>query len=394
MKAVLVFIGSRKERMSFYFIVVVWGDAYVDMLLQVALRCYLSPRNIPGLHNLSTSKFIFVSTQEDYAKISASKIHKKLAQYLEPIFIEMDATEDNNCYAKATLGFEKATRLACQNQAYAIYLLPDGLVSDGTFCRLEYYAEQGRDVVLLPGPRVIKEKALSYINALNLEDDAALSFEPRKLAALGLEILHPEFKHYNYTAQAFTKWPHMVTWNIPGQVGLLVRAFHLHPLMVNCANALDFNKDDTIDGHFIKRNFLDLNKFLLETDSDHMILYSMTEENERDPSGLVWSRTDKLKAILAMAQQHPMINELHKIYFYNAYKLHADELGKEWAEQERESFKMVTLALQSKPKKVSLYLRLRKRVLDTLPSIVRSKLRQNYWKLQERISWFKSKLFA
>lgn len=382
----------------FFFIVVVWGDAYVDMLLQVSLRCFLSPQNIPGLSNLDASKFIFVSTKKDYLKISQSAIFKQLETYIEPMFLELDMTGDETVYTRATMGYEQATQVACQHKAYAIYLLPDCLISDGTFCSLEKYAQEGRDVVLLPGPRLVKEKVMSYLSDKHLADDSVLSFEPRKLAAIGLEFLHPEFKHYNYNGQGFTKWPHMVTWNIPSQQGLLVRAFHLHPLMVNYSNQtgpVDFNKYDTIDGSFIKRNFLDFNKFLLETDSDNMILYSMTDAADRIEDGLLWGAKEKLQAILSISQLDTMVNELQKIYFYNAYKLHVDELNAKWLDVERESLEVLkavfTHSNYSK-NEFSFYLKGRKWLLSLLPSRFRIIVKRTYWITLGAISWIKAKL--
>lgn len=390
------------QQISLCFIVVVWGENYVDMLLQVSLRCFLSPQNIPGLASLSSSKFVLVTTKQDYQTISQSRIYKRLTDYIEPVFIELDEDSDSNenVYTKVTMGYEQATKYACEHQAYAIYLLPDCVISNGTICSLEKYAFEGRDVVLLPGPRVIKDRVMSYVSDLRLEDGDALSFEPRKLVSIGLDFLHSEFKNYNYTGQRFTKWPHMVTWSIPEQNGLLVRAFHLHPLMVNFSKQkgpVDFNKYDTIDGSFIKRNFLDFNKFLLETDSDNMILYSMTEEKDRVEEGLVWGTGEKLRAILDISQREAMVNELQKIYFYNAYKLHSEELGATWDDVERESLSVVKAVLTSTKisrNQFTLYLKTRKRVMDALPPQLRLVLKRMYWKTKEMIGWLKSKLIA
>ncbi len=385
------------QKKPFFFIVVVWGDAYVDMFLQVSLRCFLSPKNIPGLSNLETSKFVIVSTKKDYDKISQAAIFKDLEKYIEPIFLELDMTGEETVYTRATMGYEQATQVACQNKAYAIYLLPDCVISDGTFRRLERYAYEGRDVVLLPGPRLIKEKIMSYLEK-NFSRDSMLALEPRKLAALGLEFFHPEFKNYNYTDQGFTKWPHMVSWNIPGQQGILVRAFHLHPLMVNYSEhsgPVDFNKFDTIDGSFIKRNFLNFNKFLLETDSDNMILYSMTDAEDRIEDGLLWGAKEKLQAILKISQLETMVNELQKIYFYNAYKLHVNDLNSDWLNMERESHTLVSAVFKytdSDKNTSSLYSSGRKWLLSLLPSQLQHIVRKTYWKTQGAHSWFKAKL--
>lgn len=389
---------QQEPKIPFYFIVVVWGDDYVDMLLQIALRCYLSPKNIPNLMHLDVSKFIFVTTLNDFLRISQAPIYKTLEQYLEPVFIELDAPLEDNVYCRMTRGYELATKLASEKNAYAVYLLPDGIVSDGTFTQLERYAKAGRDVILLPGPRVIKEKFISHVREMNIDDNEPLCFESRKLVTLGLSCFHNEFKHYNFSGKQFTKWPHMVTWDIPGQDGLLLRAFHLHPLMVNCSShkrLVSFNKFDTIDASFIQKNFFDLNKFLWETDSDNMILYSMTHENDRIEEGLLWNSTEKKKAIVDISQSS-LVNELQKIHFYNVYKLHPNELTAEWDEVQQHSFEMVKSVIDAKTQhnRYVVHRVIAKRLLKLLPLVSQEPLKRFYWKTKGAVSWCKAKLYS
>ncbi|MDF1757000.1 MAG: hypothetical protein P1U74_01690 [Legionellaceae bacterium] len=387
---------TEKQSSPFYYIVVVWGDDYINMLLQVSLRCFLSENNIPGVSNLSTSKFLFVTTRRDYETISQSAIFKKLATYLEIVFVELDSKEEN-VYSRMTRGYELATIIATEQQAYAIYLLPDCIISDGTFLSLEKYANEGRDVVLLPGPRVIKEKFLSLVQDLNFADDEPLCLESRKLAKIGLSCLHDEFENYNYTKKKFTKWPHMVTFDVPGEEGLLIRAFHLHPLMVSCTNRetpVSFNMLDTIDASFIQRNYTNLNAFVWERDSDNMILYSMTSEKERHESGLLWNKSEKTKAIIDMAQC-PLVNELQKVHFYNVYKLHVNDLNSKWLNIERDSFEMVKFVLAPAShmnKRLCSYMK--KGLMKCIPSQLKPRFKSVYWNFKEMLSKYKSKLFV
>src|SRR3990167_2945386 len=374
------------QQISFYFIVVVWGDVYVDMLLQVSLRCFLSPKNIPGLTNLSESRFIFVTTKQDFSRISQSLIFKKLESYIQPIFLEIDMSGDETIHARMTMGYELASRLSYEQKAYAIYLLPDCIISDGSFLSLERYAREGQDVVLVPGPRIVKEKFMSYLMDMDLKDSDILLFKPRELANLGLNYLHTEFKNYNYSGEKFTKWPQMVSWSIPDNKGLLIRAFHLHPLMVNFSNreeAVIFNRDETIDSHFIKNNFLNINKIYLERDSDNVILYSMTNEKDRIEVGLITNLKDKLEAIIRISQSS-LVSELQKIYFYNAYKLHGDDLTKGWLAIERDSLSVVAKVLNSsKIEEVIRFKRLRLLLRPILLIWFKNYLRQIYWKMRE-----------
>lgn len=379
------------EKISFHFIIVVWGDEYVDMLLQVALRCFLSPKNIPALKNRNNSKFVFVTTQDDYQKISNSKIFHTLEKHIDITFLELDMSGDENKYSRMTKGYNLATEFACKENACAVYLVPDCLVSDGTFLSLEKYAQEGKEVVLLPGAMVVKEKVYDHIKTMRLAADQPLSFAPRELARWGLmDILHPEFQHYNYSKDRFTTLPHMVAWNIPGDDGLLIRAFHLHPLMasfVDRKEAVSFDAD-SIDEGFIERNFFDLNKFILERDSDNMIIYSMKDANYEHGTGsiLLSGKRKKLKAIANIAG-NAMVNNLHKLYFYNSYKLHSGDLGPAWFEVEKETFSVVGEAYRAPPNKDNkiyflCWRYVRKMVAKMLPLRAKIFLKGIYWQLR------------
>lgn len=385
-----------KKLPALYFIVVVWGDEYVDMLLQVALRCFLSPKNIPGLGNLHESRFVFVTTKQDYSKISGSPIFRKLESYIQPVFLELDMSGDESIHARMTMGYEIASKLCCEKNTYAVYLLPDCIISDGTFLSLEKYAQQGRDVVLMPGPRIIKQKFMSYVSSLMLGSTESLTFDARKLVEIGLSMLHNQFKNYNYTDKKFTKCPHLVTWNVPGQKGLLIRSFHLHPILVNFSNRKElvlFNKSDTIDGNFINKNFLDLNKFYLERDSDNMLLFSMSNEEDMVEHRLLWSAKEKLQAVINMSHS-VFVNELHKIYFYYTYKLHENDLSSEWDEIERDSLvlmKTVLMSGQITNIRTFFSMRIRNWLVKILPKKAKDPLKQLYWRMRELFSWIRAK---
>src|SRR4051812_35975930 len=72
----------------FYYVVVVWGAAYVDMFLRLALPTFLSPGNLPALENLRESRFLIMTTPADRAQIEDTAIFKMLAAVIEPVFVD------------------------------------------------------------------------------------------------------------------------------------------------------------------------------------------------------------------------------------------------------------------------------------------------------------------
>ncbi len=59
---------------QFFFLMPVWGKAYVDYLLTFALPTLLAPNNLPWLPNRAGSQFRFLTTEEDETRIRASHL--------------------------------------------------------------------------------------------------------------------------------------------------------------------------------------------------------------------------------------------------------------------------------------------------------------------------------
>jgi len=333
--------------LPFYYAMVVWGDKYVDMLLDVALPCLLAPGNLPALNNLRDSRFLFMTTPRDRARIAASAIFKILSGVIRPEFVEAPWIEEKDLtfYLKASRGHQEAARVAAEHNAYCVYLVPDILMSNGALQFLVTMANAGKQAVMVPGIRVVRETILREIgSAYPLHSRGVLNFSSRALVELGLRHVHISDQRYNWDHPCFSRSPVICTWNIPEEDGLLVRAFHLHPILMRISNvnSTELLDSNTIDDEFVGLNFPNWDAIHIESDSDNIVLFSLTDQDDRsEPLEPNVANVEKLRAVA----YSDLCNPLHRYYFTKAIKLHSRELSEKWARVERDTGLLAYTAL-------------------------------------------------
>lgn len=336
--------------MPFYYVMVVWGESYVGMLLDLALPTFLAPHNLPALSNLNESRFVFVTTPADRLRIEASPIFHKLRDVIEPVFIEPEwMSDDTPYYLKAARGHRMGAEAAAAAEGYCIYLCPDCLISDGSFLRLETLARAGKEAVMTTGLRLVTETVYEELRVGNrLAPGRPLVFTGRELAGFGLRHLHPEVQRYYWDHPHFTLHPQLCIWPVPGEEGVVIRAFHLHPIMVSMKGVGDLGTLDisTIDGDFLGNHVTDWDRIHVETDSDNFLIFSLTGAQER--LAPPYPNRPDVREIGKMAY-NSTVNPLHRSYFPKAIRLHAGEVTPKWAEVEAESGGVVYPVLNCSP---------------------------------------------
>ncbi len=239
----------------FYYVMVVWGDKYVDMLLGVTLPCLMAPGNLPAMPNRQASRFLIMTTEKDRARISSSPVFAALDATVKVQFVPAPWIEDDaSRYVKASRGHQEGARLAAENGAWCVFLVPDILVSDGAMPYLLRMANEGKQAVMVPGLRVVRETIDPAIDAKRAQCAAGvLEFGARELVALGLRHVHPFDRRFDWDSPQFSRQPVICTWRVPGEDGLLLRAFHLHPILMkmNGMGSVRLLDRNTIDDEFL-----------------------------------------------------------------------------------------------------------------------------------------------
>ena len=70
----------------FYFTVVFWGEEHRAYFTDLLLASLLSPNNIPALNKHRKSKFLIVTTKQDWSQLQSHSLFLQLREYIEPVF--------------------------------------------------------------------------------------------------------------------------------------------------------------------------------------------------------------------------------------------------------------------------------------------------------------------
>jgi hypothetical protein len=323
--------------MRFQFVVVVWGDRFLEQLCEICLPCVLAPGNLAAIPASERHRFLFVTRASDVARLKNDRVVQKLGEVVPVEFLEFDPGR----YANAHLALAAAHRMvlerAAKDAAYCVVLGPDLIFSSNTLASLRRMALAGKSAVMVSGLRLTTETAMPALRELRIAESYGDNpiLAPRNLMRFAMRHFHPEVARFRFDSPSFTDWPVVSLWPV-GDEGLVDRSFHLHPLLLDMrearAEALISLDRDTIDGAYVCRAFPDRSKIYVEQDSDNILVFSFSSASDciqpmREQRASI--------ALLRQAAFLPNVNALHRSFFDSAIRLHTGELTDQWSEIER-----------------------------------------------------------
>jgi hypothetical protein len=312
----------------------VWGRAYVDKFLTIALPTLLAPDNLPSAVTLASSRFLIVTSEADVAVIRDHALFIRLAELLQVSFATFEPNE--NRYKALSTAHWIAAESASTNGEAAVFLAPDAIAADGSLSHVVRVAREGARAVMVTGLRLVEEAVTPILRTLPRDENGALSLAPRPMTKLALTHLHSEIEQYIWGTRDFTGSPHLCMWPGPNHDGFLIRAFHLHPLLVDFEKAKDFSslKQSTIDGNFLGHVIGKWSDIHIVDDSDDVSIYSLTPSAQRWQYRTFGAATTG--ALRGMAYSG-LVNPLHRHFFTAAVRLHAEDLDEQWAVLEEDT---------------------------------------------------------
>jgi hypothetical protein len=210
----------------------VWGEAYTRSLTEIALPALLSPGNIPALAASRRTILKLYTTDTDMARIAGTASFARLKQYVEVEYVPIDeaTAPGKGKYAAMTAIHRRLVAEAYDEQAALVWILPDTVWADGSLRVVADAAATGKRAVMQAGIRVLKSSALPAVRRLiSARSDGAVP--PGDLVRLALDHMHPYYRAWYWDAPQFNRNPANVFWRT-GDSGMVIRAFHLHPLML------------------------------------------------------------------------------------------------------------------------------------------------------------------
>lgn len=287
----------------FYFNLVVWGDAFRRYFLEYCLPSLLSPRNIPALSLARNSKFLIATHAEDWRIIAATPIFQRMAQYVKPVFIELPAEPPSDRDANFNgLGFNLGlmgvghgliSAMSFRDRAYAVYLAPDSMLSDGSVAQLDAHARSGVELVLCPALRLGEEPFFAGLTAqgIALEESQIASGRPltisgRQMVRAALGGLHSETLTYEWDAPFFfARRPSAIWSRVPDEAGLLLHVLNWMPLLFDFGAVAEHDSSSletwTLDGDYVYKNLGHSRAIYVVQDSDEIYLASWAPLSDR-----------------------------------------------------------------------------------------------------------------
>ncbi len=323
----------RLAALKFHFVMVVWGAPYIDLMVNAALPTLLSSGNLPALADASHSEFIFYTAPADEEIIRAAPSVACLRELMPIRFEYIDPSEPVTKYALMGKAHGNAVRRARDEKAHAVVLAPDAIIADGSLRTLARLAHEGKRAVMTLGPRIAQETGFpAFQERCTGQTSSTITITPRDLVRFLMDHLHPEMQLYFVDSTRFSSYPVYCFWSM-GDHGILARAFHLHPLMIDCSRieSLDALFRDTIDGQFIGNAIGRWSDIHVESDSDNLLVCTFS------PADAQYSaRKEGVMSIEKVRKiaYHRLVNPLQRMFFTHAIKMHCNDLDDDWARME------------------------------------------------------------
>lgn len=339
---------AQNNKTPYYFFVVVWGEQFVNYLLNYCIPSLLAPNNIPALEKRS-NKFILCTTTDDWKIIKNSNSYSNLKSYIEPVFLEIDYPQNGtpSCVHMGK-GHKLATELCFKDKAYGIALTPDLILSDGTIANVQRAADKGTNIVLCAAVR-FEEKGVfdGLSNQGFTTSDNVLSVNGRTLVKIACSSLHSQTKVYEYGKLNFAPRSPSVFWSVPKDGGILLHTMSWCPLLLDYSvlKSHDTSCLDTwtMDGDYVYKNYANNHQVHICTDSDEMMLVSWAPE-DYNPVSLLPSA---FRLLLCFFNKFICFGYVQELYFNALYDplkrnylkkhvyFHAKPLDKNWKKYER-----------------------------------------------------------
>jgi len=329
---------------NFHFVNVVWGAAYTETFLKVCLPSTLSSGNLRFIATHSKSSYRIYTTHKDAETILKSSAYKRLAGLMTVEIMQFNGTptEDTpnakvscNKYNEMSLCHTHFIKTAGNDGSAMIFLSPDLFWADGSFRRLFEIARSGKRLLMMSALRLAKEGFLSSLNQNYMKGGVLKPIGKRDLVRLAMKHLHPETTSLIWDSETSNTWPSLLLWKIRDE-GLLLHAFHLHPLMVWPVRP-GILPVGTIDDDYIAHACPDPADEYVVQDSDEMVAFELSRQSAREEFIALEGQNSARIAQWARTNANPR----HQKFVEYKIRIHATELSDEWQATEECSDRVI-----------------------------------------------------
>lgn len=307
--------------------------AFRRTYLSSVLPAQLSKGNLPALAALGARYRIF-STAADIAHIRQQPCFLALQDCLPVDLVRIDDLDLTDKYQAMRTIQGRQILDAAADDAALVFLPPDTIYSNGAFLPVVEALRGGKRALMVHELRVDAEAVAAELTGNTAGED---TLSARKLATIALNHLHPQVRFLMEGEEDLLAAPGHLYWRT-GAKDLLVRSFHLHPLLV-WPTRPGVVPSGMIDFDFTARACPDIDTIEVVTDSDRVCACQLTSRAEAgaqaEASPALGSRAASVALWTGL-----MTTRHHRMFFRHAIWLHAgdDRTGRADAERRARHF--------------------------------------------------------
>lgn len=197
---------------KYHLVLTVWGSLYTDMFLRISLPSLLAPGNLPALVRDAECRLKIYTRASDEVVMRQDKTFAHLSSLMPVDFIIIDKMlETQNTWVCMTTCQATAIREVREQSAYLIFIIPDLIMSDGSFLLLIDLVEKGYKGILYFQLGAIRDAFLeTYLSRYYDPVERRVIISPRDLLELWRRHQHPtsnfflwDSRHHTNESSAF-----------------------------------------------------------------------------------------------------------------------------------------------------------------------------------------------
>lgn len=279
-------MAEQGKRDKFHLILTVWGQAYINLFLNVSLPSLLAEGNLPALYSSGKNDFYIYTRKEDIGQFEANKAFSRCKDYLNVIYVNINEEfPGGNSWTIMTDCHNHAVRLAYKQQAAIVILIPDFIYSAGFVQTMLRRYQEGYNAVIALQIAAKRDVFLAELFATQNGPSGVISIEPRTLLALWQKHRHPMADFYGCDSTHYPNYPPcLLRWQLDNN-SFLVRSTQFTPFLIHAENDFQLRNDDkvveTLDTVMVKNLVNDPERVYIIDDSDdgvHVEMRPATEE--------------------------------------------------------------------------------------------------------------------
>lgn len=308
--------------MSYKFIFPVWGQTYTSLLTTYALPSLLASENLPEWPFCQNSSIVIYTTPEDWHSIKNDKVYLLLKRHVNIEWVPLEVpweTMEKEVAAKYHLAghvYRRAIAAAQKTRSSLLFLVPDGLITNGSLKFLGQLIQEGKEVVMTIGMRVQLERFVE--ESEQFIEKGTLELSTKQCLKFMEDNLHSMVLHQFWDNQPFSTHPSNLFSRYNG--GILSRAFHLHPLFIKQPVPLENLKNPTIDAGYLQNYFAQKESIHIVDNTD-FVIFTLQSVQENPIQGHSTSNIERLAILEKFSSTR--CTPIHHWFFEHQLFFHA-----------------------------------------------------------------------